>query len=86
MAGRKKGTVSKEETKAEAFVRLAEQRMTNALKYIGLIGNLAGPTYERTPEQAEQIMSALQGAVDGVKEAFKGNKPTASGFRLSKPE
>jgi hypothetical protein len=82
----KKTGTEKPETKAEAFVRLTEQRMTNVLKYIGLVGNLAGPAYERTVEQAEQIVSALEGAVDGVREAFKGNKPTASGFRLTKPE
>jgi hypothetical protein len=86
MAGRKKADVGKTETKADAFIRLTEQRMTNALKYIGLVGNLAGPAYERTAEQAEQIVSALEGAVDGVREAFKGNKPSASGFRLTKTE
>jgi len=83
MAGRKRADVGKPETGAEKFVRLAEQRMGNALKYIGLVGNLAGPGYERSPEQVEQILTALQDAVDRVKDRFGGKSPAATGFRLS---
>ena len=83
MAGRKRADVGKPETGAEKFVRLAEQRMGNALKYIGLVGNLAGPGYERSPEQVEQILTALQDAVDRVKDRFGGKTPAASGFHLS---
>ena len=83
MAGRKRADVGKPETGAEKFVRLAEQRMGNALKYIGLVGNLAGPGYDRTDAQVEQILTALQEAVDKVKDRFGGKTLVASGFRLS---
>lgn len=83
MAGRKKADVGKPETDAEKFVRLAEQRMGNALKYIGLVGNLAGPGYDKTDAQTEQIVTALQDAVDKVKDRFGGKTLAASGFRLS---
>ena len=86
MAGRKKNAVVENETSAQKFVRLAEQRMGNALKYIGLVGNLAGPGYERSPEQVEQILTALQEAVDKVKDRFGGKSLAATGFRLSRFE
>jgi len=82
MAGRKRSEVGKEETAAEKSVRLGEQRMGNALKYIGLVGNLAGPGYEFTDSQREQILTALQEAVDKVKDRFGGKSPAAAGFRL----
>jgi len=82
MVGRKKADVGKEETAAEKSVRLAQQRMGNALKYIGLVGNLAGPGYEFTDGQREQILTAMQEAVDKVKDRFGGKSPTAAGFRL----
>lgn len=83
MAGRKKADVGKEETVYEKSVRLGQQRMGNALKYIGLVGNLAGPGYEFTDGQREQILTALQEAVDKVKDRFEGKSPAAAGFRLS---
>jgi len=86
MAGRKKGVVVENETDAQKFVRLAEQRVGNALKYIGLVGNLAGPGYVRSPEQVEQILTALQGALDRVKDRFGGKSPAATGFRLTSGE
>ncbi len=83
MAGRKKADVGKVETDAEKFDRLAVQRVNMAIKYIGLVGNLAGPGYERSPEKVEQLLAALQGAVDRAKERFEGKTQTASGFRFS---
>ena len=83
MAGRKKSDVGKPETDGEKFVRLAEQRMGNALKYIALVGNLAGPGYDKTDSQVEQILLAMQEAVDKVKDRFGGKTQAASGFRLS---
>lgn len=83
MAGRKKSDVGKPETEGEKFVRLAQQRVGMALKYIGLVGNLSGPGYERKPEQVEQILTALQDAVTRTKERFEGKPQSAAGFRLS---
>lgn len=51
------------ETKAERFVRLAQQRATKALKAIQQIANLGGAAYESTPEQREKLIGALSAAV-----------------------
>lgn len=82
MAGRKKGAKIVDETDSQKFIRLANQRVSMALKYISLVGNLAGPGYQRTVEQVEQIVTTLQGAVDTTKDRFGGKTPSASGFRL----
>ena len=83
MAGKRKGIDVVNQTPAEKFVRLAEQRTGQALKYIGLIGNLAGPGYERTDEQVLQILTALQDAVDRAKDRFGGKPQAAARFRLA---
>lgn len=64
------------ETKHDKFKRLATQRVTNAVKKIDLIGNLATSSYEYSPEEAEKIFAALQQAVDGVKDRFSKIKKT----------
>lgn len=62
------------ENKHDKFKRLATQRVTNAIKKIELIGNLAGSGYESTPEEVEKIFKALQDTLDGVKEKFSKTK------------
>jgi len=83
MAGKRKGQDVVNETPAEKFVRLAEQRTGQALKYIGLVGNLSGAGYEHTDGQVEQIFTALQGAVDRAKDRFSDKPQVWSGFRLA---
>ena len=82
MAGRKVADRDKVETNADKFVRLAEQRVGMALKYLNLVANLAGPGYDRTPAQVTVIQTALQTAVDKVKERFEGKPQQTAGFRL----
>jgi hypothetical protein len=84
MAGKRKGTDVVNQTPADKFCRLAEQRTGQALKYIGLVGNLAGPGYASTPALRNQIIEALQAAVDRAKERFEGKPQAAAGFRLAK--
>jgi hypothetical protein len=84
MARKSSGVSGKQETKNEKFVRLAEQRMGSALKYINLVGNLSGPGYEATDGQKTVILTALQEAVDTVKERFEGTPQKAAGFHLPK--
>lgn len=86
MAGRKRSEAGKVETASDKFVRLAEQRVGAALKYLGLVANLAGPGYESTPALKTQIVEALQGGVDRVKERFAGKPQQAAGFRLNKED
>jgi len=70
------------ESKQDKFKRLATQRVPNAVKKIEIIGNLAGSGYESTPEDVDKIISALQEAVDGVKEKFSKRKTQAAKFEL----
>jgi hypothetical protein len=60
-----------EESKADRFRRLAEPRVSNAIKKIEIIGNLAGSNYEFTAEQVEKILSSLKAAVDEVEKKFQ---------------
>lgn len=84
MARTRKGTNVKDQTPLEKFCRLAEQRTGQALKYINLVGNLAGTGYESTPELRTQIIEAMQAAVDRAKDRFEGKPQAAAGFRLTK--
>lgn len=46
------------ETKNQAFIRLAQKRMTGLKRQGRLVGNLLGPTYESTPQQRQKIIEA----------------------------
>ena len=56
--------------------------MSNAIKKVELIGHLSSSNYESTPEEVEKIISALQQAVDTVKEKFGAKKQKDSKFEL----
>ena len=71
MANEENVTGGKEESKADRFKRLAEPRVGNAVKKIGIIGNLAGANYEFTAEQVEKILGTLKTAVDEVEKKFQ---------------
>lgn len=70
------------ESKSDKFKRLASKRVVNAISKIELITNLAGSSYEYTPEQVEKILTALQGSVDKVKAAFSKQKIEKTDFKL----
>jgi len=74
------------ETRRERFIRLANLRAVNAIHAVRLIGNLAGPQYEWTEQDAGRIMAAVQTTLDDVGEKFRtspqGEKPENK-FRLS---
>ena len=70
------------ESKSDKFKRLAVKRVKNAISKVELIANLAGPSYEYTPEEVTKILIALQGSVDKVKAAFSKQKITKSDFQL----
>ena len=70
------------ESKSDKFKRLATKRVKNAISKVELITNLAGSSYEYTPEEVEKILNALQGSVDKVKVAFSKQKITKTGFEL----
>ncbi len=60
------------ETKRDKFVRLAENRMNNALKQIQLLSNLSNTrAYEYTEEDIQKIVKALKNAVSELEHSFK---------------
>ena len=61
------------ETKAERFVRVAEQRTQRAVDAIHSLTNCARRVcYDYTPEQVEQIIAALEAEVRRLQSAFTG--------------
>lgn len=59
------------ETDREKFVRLANKRVNNAIKAIGLIGNLSNRSnYDYTQEDAERIFLALGKELKACRERF----------------
>jgi hypothetical protein len=73
-------------TKRSNFVRLAEARVTKALKSIKVIGNLSNKTnYEYTDQDINKIINALQSEINVLKSRFKnkGNSETVE-FKLTK--
>jgi len=62
------------ETKEERFMRLAEKRIPKAMDAIRLVGQLSSANYEYTPEMAQEISDALQGALQAVYDGFGTNR------------
>jgi hypothetical protein len=83
MAETKNQTAAPKETKAQAFVRLANPRVSKALSAIEIIGNLASPNYEYTEDQAKKIVDALTSEVATLAAKFaKPEAATKKGFSL----
>ncbi|WP_283154141.1 hypothetical protein [Guptibacillus hwajinpoensis] len=58
--------------KAENFNRLAEKRVTESIKKIRLVGNLANKNnYEYNEKQVKQIINALENEIRILKNKFK---------------
>jgi hypothetical protein len=70
--------------KHENFVRLAESRVDKALDAIRIIGNLTNRNYyEFSAEEAREITSALQVAVNDLKSQFaRAEAAQSRGFKL----
>ena len=75
-------TMGGQESKHDRFKRLASKRVQNAIKKIELIGNLASPGYAYSEEDVEKIITAMQEALDRVKDAFSKRKPKIEKFEL----
>lgn len=72
--------------KRSNFVRLAEARVTKALKSIRVIGNLSNRTnYEYSEQDVNKIINALQAEINQLKSRFKnkGNSESVE-FKLTK--
>ena len=74
------------ETKAQKFVRLAEARVSKAVKYVRLVGNLSGSGYDYTSEQVKKVEDALASAVEATIARFvpktAEGKAAESSFKL----
>ncbi len=71
----------------ENFVRLAEQRVNKALKYIRLVGNLSNTSnYHYLPEDVEEIFKIINAEVAECRERFDHKKKEKIKFTLRKDE
>lgn len=69
------------ESKSEKFIRLAQSRVTKANVAIARLAYLANTsTYEYTPEQVEQMFSALEEELAQVKVQFQKTEKTKKTF------
>lgn len=73
------------EDKSEKFIRLAEQRVTTAIKKIQIVGNLSNKAvYEYTQEQVDQLIESLQNEIEELKSKFQpaeGKKNATFSFK-----
>lgn len=86
MAKRKPNTSLEGESKADRFHRLGKVRMDRALARIRQVGNLAGPNYAYTLEEAELIINTLLEAVGKVSDAFLKRPTENAGFKFPEPK
>ena len=61
---------TKPETGKEKFARIAQYRMYHTLHAIRLLGNLASPVYDWSPEQIAQINNTLIEAIQSQMSKF----------------
>jgi len=65
-----------QETKHERFRRLAPKRMGFALKPLRRVGNLFSSGYEWTPEERDQMLTALRAEFDFIEHKSR-EKPSS---------
>jgi len=82
MAEKKKSERLIGETARQRTVRLASRRVSSALKYIDLIGNLAGVNYQLTEDEKQRIIRVLGDSVSRVAKRYAGEKPLTTRFTL----
>ena len=72
--------------KRERFERLAQKRITETIKKLRLVGNLANRNnYSYTGEHVRQIFEALDSEMRALRQRFKGQTKDESGeFRFKK--
>lgn len=56
------------ETREQKFKRLGQARVTRAINSVRLVGNLGSPNYAATDADKMMILSALEEAVDSVRQ------------------
>lgn len=81
---KKRTAISKDETPEQRTERLANFRVSRAVKDILAVSRLAGTGYTLTEPQKVEMLSALKASVTTVSNAFSGQAAAATGFKLSK--
>lgn len=80
---KRKAVAPKDESKRERFVRLAQARMTGALKKLDQVQKLANKSqYEYTDADVQKILAALAEKFEEIKSAYKTGVKTEEGFTL----
>ena len=76
--------MSKEETKREKFVRIAEARTNKIINMIQLLGNCSNHAmYEYTQKDVNKIFNAIQAELDEAKKRYsKQDSQKGSKFTL----
>lgn len=59
------------ESKREKFLRLGNPRVQRVLNSIRLVGNLASPNYQWTPDDINKMRTAIQGQLDKTLARFE---------------
>ena len=77
---RKKANIPANETPAQRFVRLANQKVNTILKGMKGLGTLHGTNYVSSADQRKVIKVALTEGVDTAMQAMEGK--TISEFKL----
>jgi len=72
----------KVQAKKDAFARVVGPRVTKAVKAIELVGSCATKAYTYNIGQTDAIVSALQAAVNNVKDRYAGKAGSDGGFKL----
>ena len=74
------------DAKADRFERLAERRVTETIKKMRLVGNLANRhNYCYTEEHAKQILDAIEAELRQLKSRFRQETaPQSNGFSFRK--
>lgn len=70
------------ETTRQRSVRLANKRVSAAVKYLELVGNLAGTGYQLSPEEKDKMLKAVKDSVERMEARFQGKAVANDRFRL----
>lgn len=73
----------RDETKRDAFVRLAERRTNAVIKKLQILSNCSNPyAYEYTEEDVRKMFSAIEEELRTARAKFKHNLREPQQFRL----
>lgn len=59
----------------DRFLRVAERRLSIAVKRLRMLEPLAGPSYARTEEQKEYLLGVLREEMQRIERAFADKRP-----------